>query len=195
VNVNKQHLPPRLVVVDLVLQYSAGMPKTGTAAVLQGSLLLAAKNHLGQAVAFGIPVHFDDDPFDGDATTPPRFVLRRIGATVWKLAPSIKHDLLHAFITIVDVPPAVAWVPVTDAQIRALFARHCECRPVATARLTHSHDCNTGYTDVCREALHGQDDAARKRVAEFINQEAASEPNEGAAPRPFTVLVSKESDS
>jgi hypothetical protein len=39
----------------------------------------------------------------------PRFVLRKLGPTVWKLAPSIRHDLLHAFITIVDVPEDVAW--------------------------------------------------------------------------------------
>ena len=114
---NKQDLLPSQVVVDLVLQYSAAMPIAGQAAVLKGSLLIAAKNHLGQFVSFGMPAHFDGDPFDGDAATPPRFVLRKIGATVWKLAPSIKHDLLHAFITIVDVPPAVAWMPVTDAQI------------------------------------------------------------------------------
>lgn len=106
---SKQNLLPSEGVVDLVLQYSATMPKLGQAAVLKGSLLIAAKNHLGQFVSFGMPAHFDGDPFDGDATTPPRFVLRKIGATVWKLAPSIKHDLLHAFVTIVDVPEAVAW--------------------------------------------------------------------------------------
>ena len=114
---NKQDLLPSQVVVDLVLQYSAVMPKLGEAAVIQDNLLIATRNHLGQFVSFGMPAHFDGDPFDGDATTPPRFVLRKIGATVWKLAPSIKHDLLHAFITIVDVPPAITWVPVTDAQI------------------------------------------------------------------------------
>ena len=106
---SKQNLLPSEVVVDLVLQYSAAMPIADQAAVLKGSLLIAAKNHLGQFVSFGMPAHFDGDPFDGDATTPPRFVLRKIGATVWKLAPSIKHDLLHAFVTIVDVPEAVAW--------------------------------------------------------------------------------------
>lgn len=105
----KQNLLPSEVVVDLVLQYSAAMPIVGAAAVLKGSLLVATKNHLGQLVSLGMPVRFDGDPFDGDATTPPRFVLRKIGATVWKLAPSIKHDLLHAFVTIVDVPPAIIW--------------------------------------------------------------------------------------
>lgn len=171
---NKQSLLPSEVVVDLVLQYSAVMPKLGEAAVLQGNLLIAAKNHLGQFVSLGTPVHFDGDPLYGSETAPPRFVLRRIGATVWKLAPSIKHDLLHAFITVVDVPPAVAWVPVTDWQILKLFARHCECRPIDTARLTHSHDCDTLYTDACREALHAPigsqpREISRARVAEYIN--------------------------
>jgi hypothetical protein len=134
---NKQDLSPRQVIVDLVLRYSAVMPKLGEAALLHGNLLIATRNHLDQYAALGTVVHFDGVPFEGDETAPPRFVLHRIGATVWKLAPSINHDLLHAFITIIDVPPAVAWVPVTDVQIYELFARHCECRPVDTKRRTH----------------------------------------------------------
>lgn len=173
---DKQDLPPHLVVVDLVLKYSPVMPKLGEAAVLQGSLLITARNHQGQFVSLGTPVHFDDDPFDGNAIMEPRFVLRRIGATVWKLAPSIKHELLHAFITIVDVPPAVSWVPVTDAQIIELFTQHCSCRPVDTARLSHSHDCDTLYTNACREALHDDSAAARAHVAEYINLEAKDRP-------------------
>jgi len=43
---------------------------------------------------------------------------------------------------------------ITDEQIRELFARHCECRPLNTARISHSHDCDTLYTDECRLALH-----------------------------------------
>ena len=101
---NKQSLPPCEVVVDVVLAYSATMPRLGQAAVLNGSLLISTKNHLGQFVSFGLPVHFDGDPFDGDTTTPPRFVLRRIHTEVWKLSPSILHDLIHAFVTIVGVP-------------------------------------------------------------------------------------------
>jgi hypothetical protein len=101
---NKQDLSPRDVVVDIVLAYSATMPKLGHAAVLNGSLVIATNNHRGQFVSFGLPVNFDGDPFNGDATTPPRFVLRRIHAEVWKLSPSILHDLLHAFVTIVGVP-------------------------------------------------------------------------------------------
>jgi hypothetical protein len=44
---------------------------------------------------------------------------------------------------------------ITDAQLRELFAEHCECRPIDTARISHTHDCDTLYTDACREALHG----------------------------------------
>ena len=106
---NKQDLLPHQVVVDLVLLYSAYMPRLGHAAVLQGNLLIAANNHRGQFVSLGTPVHFDGEPFDGDANAPPRFVLRKIGSTVWKLAPSILHDQLHAYITIVDVPEEVSW--------------------------------------------------------------------------------------
>lgn len=102
--VDKQNLSPREVVIDTVLAYSATMPRLGYAAVLNGSLLIATKNHRGQFVSFGLPVNFDGEPFDGDSTKPPRFVLRRIHAEVWKLSPSILHDLLHAFVTIVGVP-------------------------------------------------------------------------------------------
>jgi hypothetical protein len=104
---NKQHLLPHQVVVDLVLAYSATMPKLGHAAVLGGNLIIAARNHLGQYVSMAVPVHFNGDPFEGDATTPPRWVLRKLGSTVWKLSPSILHDMLHAYITIVGVPEDV----------------------------------------------------------------------------------------
>lgn len=43
----------------------------------------------------------------------------------------------------------------TDNKIRELFARHCECRPLNTARISHRPDCDTGITDDCRTALHG----------------------------------------
>ena len=106
---NKQDLSPREVVVDLVLQYSASMPKLGEAAVLHDSLLIATRNHLDQYVTPGMSVHFDGAPFEGDAQTAPRFVLYKIAPTVWKLAPSINHDLLHAFVTVVGVPEDITW--------------------------------------------------------------------------------------
>lgn len=106
---NKRDLLPSQVVLDLVLRYSATMPALGHAAVLNGSLLIAARNHRGEYVSLSAPVAFDGEPFDGDAGKPPRWVMRRLGSTVWKLAPSILSDMLHAYITIVDVPEDVAW--------------------------------------------------------------------------------------
>lgn len=44
---------------------------------------------------------------------------------------------------------------LTDDQLRELYARYCECRPLNTARCRHSHDC---YCDVLTDvaiALHG----------------------------------------
>lgn len=43
----------------------------------------------------------------------------------------------------------------TDDDLRGLFAAHCECRPINTARLSHSHDCGTAITNDVRIALHG----------------------------------------
>lgn len=108
---NKQHISPRNVVVDLVLKYSATMPGLGHAAVLNGNLVIAAHNHRGQYVSFGFPVHFDGESFDGNEIAGPRFVLFRIAPTVWKLKPSLLHDLLHAYITIVGVPDDAPWAP------------------------------------------------------------------------------------
>ena len=108
-NPNKNDLRPDQVVLDLVLSYCTTMPKFGFAAVLGGgdlagtvpSLIIASKNHLGQPTMTGVPIYFDGDPFDGDPveTKPPRFVMRKIGSTVWKVAPSIATPLLHAFVT------------------------------------------------------------------------------------------------
>ena len=106
---NKQDLDPREVVVDLVVGYSPTMPRNMQAAVLSDNLIIYAQNHRDQRLTLSLPVHFDGDPFDGYEATPPRFVLRKLGPTVWKLSPSIRHDLLHAFVTIVGVPEDAAW--------------------------------------------------------------------------------------
>jgi hypothetical protein len=108
---NKQHLTPKEVVVDLVLKCSTTMPRLGYAAVLHDNLIIATKNHLGQSVSFSLPVNFDGVPVEGDNIPPARFVLFELGPTVWKLAPSILHDTLHAYLTIIGVPEdvAIAW--------------------------------------------------------------------------------------
>ncbi len=79
----------------------------------------------------------------------------------------------------------VTTATITDAQILALFAKHCECRPLDVDRRSHSHDCDTDITDTCRVALGGRPDgqlyprstvealvqtqAARARCAEHLN--------------------------
>ena len=73
---------------------------------------------------------------------------------------------------------------ITDDQIRELFAEHCECRPLNTARISHAHDCEDDTTEACRIALHGfvvEDDwpvsvsaaarrEARAQCAHFISR-------------------------
>jgi hypothetical protein len=52
-----------------------------------------------------------------------------------------------------DLAPEVK--RLTDDQLRTLYARYCECRPLNTARCRHSHDC---YCDVLTDVtvvLHG----------------------------------------
>lgn len=47
---------------------------------------------------------------------------------------------------------------ITDEQILALFAKHCECRPIDVDRTSHSHDCDDDVAEVCRVALGGRPD-------------------------------------
>lgn len=44
--------------------------------------------------------------------------------------------------------------PRERARLVALFEKRCECRPTNTARLDHSHDCDTDTTDDVRVVLH-----------------------------------------
>jgi len=44
---------------------------------------------------------------------------------------------------------------ITDAQIRALLAAHCTCRPIDADRTAHGHDCDDDVTEDCRVALGG----------------------------------------
>lgn len=43
---------------------------------------------------------------------------------------------------------------LSRATLVELFEQHCECRPVNTARLSHSHDCDTAITDDVRVVIH-----------------------------------------
>lgn len=103
----KLTLPPRAVVLDLVLRWAETIGTAGTAKVIDGSLTFTTRNHQGGFVMLSTPVHFDGEPDEGDAGVPPRFVLRRLGPGVWKLAPSVLDERLHAYITLIDAPAAV----------------------------------------------------------------------------------------
>jgi len=65
---------------------------------------------------------------------------------------------------------------ITDEQIRELFARNCECRPLDIERVSHSHDCDADIAELCRTALGGTprwldcQRAARARCAEILNK-------------------------
>lgn len=108
---NKQNLPPHKVVLDLTLQYLDKMPKnTGYAFRSDaGVLVISASNHLGQPAYLSFQTHLDGKPFDGDANTPPRFVLYKIAPSVWKVSPSVLSAMLHAYITVVGVPEPAPW--------------------------------------------------------------------------------------
>lgn len=109
-------IDPRQIVLDLVLEYTDGMPRVpGVAAVLGNQFFFAARNHLGRAVGGYVPVHLDGEasPGDPEAGVPARFVLRRLGPGVWKLAPSVVTDDVHAYVTVIDAPEPAPWLPAS----------------------------------------------------------------------------------
>jgi hypothetical protein len=73
-------------------------------------LLFTATNHRGGICNLGVEINFDGEPRIGDAEVHSRFVFYRLGPGVWKLAPSIDHDTLHAYITVVGVPEPSPWM-------------------------------------------------------------------------------------
>lgn len=110
----RKHLAPWQVVLDLVLPHAKSLEQDPGALVAIGTsgqvpaLIIRTSNHRGQKVTLACPVHFDGEPDDGQRDVgdpePPRFVLRPLGPSVWKLAPSVLDQTLHAYITIVNVP-------------------------------------------------------------------------------------------
>ncbi len=70
---------------------------------------------------------------------------------------------------------------VTDDHLRALFAAHCECRPLDLDRAEdeHSHDCDTAVLDDVQTALNATDGdeqcGARFRCAERWNADMVSD--------------------
>jgi hypothetical protein len=97
---DKRVLPPSAVVLDLVLLFSTRLGMQGTAVINEKDMAITTRNHRGEFVMLSVPVHFDGEP-DDEA---PRFVLTRLGAGVWKLRPSILHESIHAYVTVINVP-------------------------------------------------------------------------------------------
>ncbi len=106
---DKRLLPPDHVVLHLVLRWTErAFAAPNTARWKPGQLAILAVNHHGQRVQTWLDnVHADGAPADGP---PPRFVLQRLGPTVWTLAPSlVVPGALHAYVTLVDVPDPAPW--------------------------------------------------------------------------------------
>lgn len=63
---------------------------------------------------------------------------------------------------------------ISDEHIIEVFKHHCECRPVQISRESHSHDCDTRFTDVCRTAVtapgfSNRQMEARAQCADWFN--------------------------
>lgn len=103
----KQMLSPDQVVLDLVLPYSESPGKNAACLTARNVFVVVAQNHRGQFAQVMIKFHLGGEPEDGP---PPRFVLWKLGPTVWKLSPSITAPgMLHAYLTIVKVPDPAPW--------------------------------------------------------------------------------------
>ena len=91
--------------------------------------------------------------------------------------PSTFASLVDQEIARIDRPEPPA---VTDDQLRDLFARHCECRPLALERTEDDHaachDCDTAILDDIQTALFSgcceEAEVARHRCAIMIQAHA-----------------------
>lgn len=70
------------------------------------------------------------------------------------------------------IPTAVLslFEPADDPLV-ALFKKHCECRPVNTARVSHSHDCDKGITNDVRTVLHHTHEAMAGEMATGVDDD------------------------
>lgn len=113
-------LDPRSIVLDLVLEWAEKIGEQGTAKITRHelrhaeeapvevvwSMVMFVRNHRDEKLQLGAVIHFDDAPKDG---VEPRFVLRKLAATVWKLSPSILQPNFHGYVTLVGVPDPAPW--------------------------------------------------------------------------------------
>jgi len=205
-------LEPRQVVLDLVLAYCATMPTFGHAAVLHGSLVFAACNHRGQYVHMSLPVHFDGEPFGGDESRPPHWVLRQLGPTVWKLSPSVLDAQIHAYITIVNVPEG-AWtsggvVTIVDriAQLREAVSSRVPGHGLSPTEAKRVYDEVRQLADAIERDAGAERAAMRAIVAALFPKEPDAEPPLGdmlmeieglrltsaTAPRPGRAIIDRD---
>jgi hypothetical protein len=106
--------PPKEVVLDLVLTYAERLGKPQSAVIAAkgdrlGVILYGMVNHRGRLVTMSTEAHLDGEPNDAKDGKALRFVLRKLGPTVWKLSPSILDENIHGYITIVSVPEPAPW--------------------------------------------------------------------------------------
>lgn len=133
---------PSQVVIDVVVRWSEtlgdhGESDHGSGELVGGMrLLLFTRNHLHRPISLSLPVHFDGEPIAGSE---PRFILWRLGPRVWKLAPSVATPMLHAYVTIVDVPEPPSWEKKEES-------RCSECGCIANQggdeRISHYSYCS-----------------------------------------------------
>lgn len=98
-------LPPSALVLDLVFGYTTQMGQPQTACIHDDIVILMGKNHQGKNFMLTAKFYLDGDASEEG----PRFVMVKLGPTVWKLSPSIMHESVHAYVTVVGVPDPAPW--------------------------------------------------------------------------------------
>lgn len=107
-----QAISPDKVVLDRVLHYNAERLRPYLFQMMgERQIVLLVPNHRNQLVQTSIELHFDDARGPSDpGEFPPYFVAYKIGATVWKVAPSLTvPGMIHTYLTLVDVPEPAPW--------------------------------------------------------------------------------------
>lgn len=110
-------IPPKQIVLDLVLRYSPVIRQCTDneyfAMVFREgekiTLMIMAKNHLRHPVGLNVSCHLSGPTTNGLDGNPARFVLYKIAPTVWKLSQSVLDEKIHAYVTIVGVPEPAPW--------------------------------------------------------------------------------------
>jgi hypothetical protein len=99
---------PHTVCLDIVLTWAESLGAPNTAKVMGSTLILCAVNHQNRKVMLNVPL--SDEP--ARIGKNPRWNLKRLGPTVWKLTPSIFDERIHGYVTLVGVPEPAPWLNV-----------------------------------------------------------------------------------